>query len=430
MLRVVEEFHLTDVGRHRSANEDDLFVRVPLFVVADGMGGAQAGEVASKTAVEVFEDELPGGDPADVIVERVREANRKINELAAAHSEYAGMGTTCTAAYVTEDDRLVVAHVGDSRCYLWRDGDLVRLTKDHSLVGELVARGRLTEEQAESHPQRSVITRALGAESDVRVDREVYEAKAGDVVLLCSDGLTTMVTERQIETVLEIGGPLAPLGRGLVYAANAAGGKDNITVIMFRLGEADPEATPAPVVSESDPEPESEPQRTAERDLPDEDITLVGESALRTEDVHAAVAEAEAAEPPPRTARLPVAEAPMTRREPPSATDAPRRRRRIPTALIVSTVLLAIVLFAAWSATRAVYFVGTDDSDQRTITIFRGLPYELPAGLKLYERVTGSGLTLEAIPARRRKAFTSHKLRSRDDAEDLVAAAEKGALDE
>lgn len=428
MLRVVEEFHLTDVGRHRSANEDDMFVRVPLFVVADGMGGAQAGEVASKTAVEAFEPELPAGDPADAIVERVRDANRRINELAAENSEYAGMGTTCTAAYVTEDDRLVVAHVGDSRCYLWRDGELRRLTKDHSLVGELVARGRLTEEQAESHPQRSVITRALGAESDVRVDREVYEAKAGDVVLLCSDGLTTMVTERQIETVLEIGGPLAPLGRGLIYAANAAGGKDNITVIMFRLGEAGAEA----VAAEGESEPATEPQTTPERDVPDEDVTLVGQSALRADEVATAVADADAAEPPQRTAPLPtghVDDELVSWRNPTDAAK-PRKRRRIPSALIVSTVLLAIVLVAAWSATRAVYFVGTDESDERTITIFRGLPYELPAGFKLYERVTASGLTLEAIPARRRAAFTDHKLRSRDDAEDLVAAAEKGALDE
>ena len=430
MLRVVESYHQTDVGRHRSANEDDLFVRVPLFVVADGMGGAQAGEVASKTAVEAFEADLESGDPADAIVDRVRHANRRISELAAEHSEYAGMGTTCTAAYVTEDDRLVVAHVGDSRCYLWRDGDLVRLTKDHSLVGELVARGRLTEEQAESHPQRSVITRALGAEPDVRVDREVYEAKAGDVVLLCSDGLTTMVTELQIETVLKIGGPLADLGRGLIYAANAAGGKDNITVIMFRLDEAGAEAQPdaaaaIPETAAEAPEEEDTPAPAP----PDDDITLAGDSALRTEDVAAAVADADAATPPPRTAPLPATESPLSRREPAPAFE-PRKRRRIPAALLVSSVLLAIVLFAAWSATRAVYFVGTDEADQRTITIFRGLPYELPAGFKLYERVTGSGLTLEAIPVRRRAAFTGHKLRSRDDAEDLVSAAEKGALDE
>ena len=421
MLRVVETFHETHVGRHRSANEDDMFVRSPLFVVADGMGGAQAGEVASRTAVEAFEEELPAGDPADAIVARVEAANQRIHQLAAENSEYAGMGTTCTAAYVTDDDRLVVAHVGDSRCYLWRDGDLVRLTRDHSLVGELVARGRLTEEQAESHPQRSVITRALGAEAAVRVDREIYEAKAGDVVLLCSDGLTTMVTERQIQTVLEIGGPLAELGRGLVYAANNAGGKDNITVIMFRLDRADGETVEAAEAAE---EQASEPSE-------DDDITLTGDEALRVEDVQAAVAEAEADTPPARTAPLPAgaAEEPLSRRDA-TAGKPQRKRRRIPAALIVSTVLLLIVLFAAWSATRAVYFVGTDDRDHRTITIFRGLPYELPGNFKLYERVTGSGLTLEAVPAKRRGSFTDHKLRSRDDAEDLVAAAEKGTLDE
>ena len=163
MLRIAEHFHDSDLGRQRQGNEDNYFVRAPLFVVADGMGGAQAGEVASELAVQHFEAGVPDGhDPADAMVEIIKAANAQIHEQARTDPERAGMGTTVTAAYVS-GDTVVVAHVGDSRCYLLRGGDLIRLTRDHSLVHELVARGKLTEEQAETHPQRSVITRALGA---------------------------------------------------------------------------------------------------------------------------------------------------------------------------------------------------------------------------------------------------------------------------
>jgi PPM family protein phosphatase len=190
MLRIAEHWYASDLGRQRQGNEDNFFVRAPLFVVADGMGGAQAGEVASELAVRRFEGGLPDERaPAEALVELIQSANAQIHEQARTDSQRAGMGTTVTAAYVA-DDSVVVAHVGDSRCYLWRDGELMRLTHDHSLVGELVARGKLTEEQAESHPQRSVITRALGPEPTVEVDVDAFPARPGDVFLLCSDGLT------------------------------------------------------------------------------------------------------------------------------------------------------------------------------------------------------------------------------------------------
>ena len=149
------------------------------------------------------------------------------------------MGTTTTAAYV-DDDEVVIAHVGDSRAYLLRDGELVRLTKDHSLVGELVARGKLTEEQAEQHPQRSVITRALGPEANVQVDIDIFPAKPGDLFLLCSDGLTSMVHEPKLLPLFEEADSLEKLGKRLIDAANAAGGRDNITVILFRLEAVEP----------------------------------------------------------------------------------------------------------------------------------------------------------------------------------------------
>src|SRR3954447_17228297 len=238
MLRIAEHFHDSDLGRQRQGNEDNYYVRAPLFVVADGMGGAQAGEVASEMAVRSFEGGLPDGDPRERLVEVIEAANARIHERSREDSQRAGMGTTLTAAYVAED-AVVVAHVGDSRCYLLRGGDLVRLTRDHSLVGELVARGKLTEEQAEAHPQRSVITRALGPEPSVQVDLDVYPARSGDVFLVCSDGLTSMVPEPEVKRLLGSGGSLDRIGRSLIAAANDAGGRDNITVILFRLEEVD-----------------------------------------------------------------------------------------------------------------------------------------------------------------------------------------------
>src|SRR4051812_49017545 len=242
MLRIAEHFHDSDLGRQRQGNEDNYYVRAPLFVVADGMGGAQAGEVASELAVRRFEGGLPQGRaPADALVGTIKDANAQIHRQAHSDPDHAGMGTTVTAAYV-DDDAVVVAHVGDSRAYLIRDGDLIRLTRDHSLVGELVERGKLTEEQAESHPQRSVITRALGPEPNVQVDVSDYPAHAGDLFLLCSDGLTAMVHENGLKPLLLDARPLEELGRDLIAAANAAGGRDNITVVLFRLEEVEPAA--------------------------------------------------------------------------------------------------------------------------------------------------------------------------------------------
>src|SRR5215210_2728400 len=201
MLRIAEHWYASDLGRQRQGNEDNYFVRAPLFVVADGMGGAQAGEVASEIAVRSFDDELPNGSRAEALVRVIEQANKRIHDRSRSDDSLHGMGTTTTAAYV-DDDEVVIAHVGDSRAYLLRDGDLIRLTKDHSLVGELVARGKLTEEQAEQHPQRSVITRALGPEPEVRVDVDVFKAKAGDLFMFCSDGLTSMVRELKLKPLL------------------------------------------------------------------------------------------------------------------------------------------------------------------------------------------------------------------------------------
>ncbi|HWT24474.1 MAG TPA: Stp1/IreP family PP2C-type Ser/Thr phosphatase [Solirubrobacteraceae bacterium] len=442
MLRIAEHFHASDLGRQRQGNEDNYYVRAPLFVVADGMGGAQAGEVASEMAVRAFEGGLPDGDPRERLVQVIERANRRIHERSRSDTQRAGMGTTLTAAYVA-DDAVVVAHVGDSRCYLYRGGDLVRLTRDHSLVGELVARGKLTEEQAEAHPQRSVITRALGPEPTVQVDLDVYPARPGDVFLVCSDGLTSMVHEAELKRLLESGGSLDETGRRLIAAANDAGGRDNITVVLFRLEQvddrrgrnADTAATAEYRTFEDDApegdqgalrhdarasdEAEAEYRRTGTVALP-----ALRRSEDRTSTEERREAAAPAREPPPRTVPLPDGARPAPRRG-----RRPRRIRRAVRSVAVALLLLSPVLVGGWMASRLVYFIGTDREDGRTITIYRGLPYELPGGVRLYERYAGSGVTLEQVPPARRSTFTDHKLRSRDDAEDLVIALERGRLE-
>ncbi|MEA2368640.1 MAG: family protein phosphatase, partial [Thermoleophilaceae bacterium] len=196
-LRIADKASRTDVGRQRQSNEDSYLEREPLFAVADGMGGARAGEVASRMAVEAFDDATTAaGRPEEMLREVAREANRRIYDAAQGDSEHAGMGTTLTAALVAGRE-VAVGHVGDSRLYRLRDGTLERLTEDHSLVEELVRQGRLTPEEAETHPQRSIITRALGPEPDVVVDHHTWSARADDIYLLCSDGLTSMLAEQR-----------------------------------------------------------------------------------------------------------------------------------------------------------------------------------------------------------------------------------------
>ena len=261
MLRVSEHFHKTDTGRQRKSNEDNLFARPPRVRGGGRDGGARAGEVASRMVREALEAGLPDrGSAEERLAERTREANRAIHDHALANPAQAGMGTTLTAAYVGED-AVSLAHVGDSRAYLLRDGRLELLTHDHSLVGELVRRGKLTEQEAEEHPQRSVITRALGPEPDVDVDTWTYPAQAGDVFLLCSDGLTSMVDESHISQLVRDHGDLAQAGQALIEAANQRGGRDNITVVLFRLEDVSGPATgsSAPAVEDRPTQVDLEP---------------------------------------------------------------------------------------------------------------------------------------------------------------------------
>ena len=192
----------TDPGRKRRGNEDSYVSRPPLFAIADGMGGARAGEVASALAAGALEESSAGRGGEAYVVELIQEANRRVHERASTDAETSGMGTTITVALIENDGTVTVGHVGDSRAYLLRGDRLEQLTDDHSLVAELVRRGELSPQAAEVHPQRSVITRALGTDPDVDVDAFSVDAQPGDVFLICSDGLSDMVDGEQIEAIM------------------------------------------------------------------------------------------------------------------------------------------------------------------------------------------------------------------------------------
>jgi len=405
MLRATDHFSHSDTGRQRRANEDAYYARLPVFVVADGMGGAQAGEVASRVAVEAFErglDDGGSGSAEQLLAERVREANARIHEMSQAEEDRAGMGTTITAAHVGEHE-IAIAHVGDSRAYRLREGELERLTEDHSLVEEMRRRGQLTAQEADEHPQRSIITRALGPEPEVVVDTYSWRGAAGDVYLLCSDGLTSMVPEARLAALLREAPTLSDAGRALIHAANEAGGRDNITVVLFRLEE----------VGEPDPA--------------DDQPTSAGGTALTTADVRAAAARAPAPAAP-RAAR-PAPAQPLRARPSASAPTPPGRSRRGRRLAIAFAVLALIVLplgIGSYLANQAVYFIGTDDSG--FVTLYRGLPYALPGGIELYQPTYVSGVPIASLPASRRRRLVDHTLRSHDDASDLIRELERGRL--
>ena len=235
----------SDTGRRRRRNEDAYVVRPPLFAVADGMGGAQAGEIASRLAADALRDDGGNGSGADRVNELVQAANRRVYERANEDESVMGMGTTVTLALVG-DDEVTFGHVGDSRAYLIRAGELRQLTEDHSLVAELIRSGKLSPEEAESHPQRSVITRALGTDPDVDVDVFSLPVSPGDLFLLCSDGLTSMVGDDEIlDTVVRHRDDLDGAARALVGTANRGGGEDNITVVFFEIDTGDTVEMPA-----------------------------------------------------------------------------------------------------------------------------------------------------------------------------------------
>ena len=382
MLRVVEQASLSDVGRQRNANEDAFFAGDDgrIFAVADGMGGARAGEVAAQAAVEELSDLAEAGESA--LADAVIRANRRIHDLSRGDESLAGMGTTMTLLAL-DGNEVAIAHVGDSRAYRMRGDELERLTHDHSLVDEMVRAGKLTPEEAEVHPQRSIITRALGPEPDVEVERLTYTARAGDVYLICSDGLTTMVPEDAVAAILRGRSSLEQAAEELVRAANEAGGRDNVTVVLFKLGAeetagADEQATTiAPARSDS---------------------TMVFDEDRR----------------PARPARP----------------ERPRRSRRMGrwATAIIALLVVGAVGVGFWVGSRQFYFVGTDD--RGLVTLYQGLPYELPFGIELWEEEYSTAVPATFVPETRRKRILDHRLRSRGDAVDLIKQVERGELED
>jgi protein phosphatase len=371
---VVDSAGLTQTGNVRRSNEDSFLLRSPLFMVADGMGGALAGELASRMCAEAFAElDLIEHQGEEALRETIGIANRRIWDRSRTDAETSGMGTTVTAALVGDGGVVSFAHVGDSRAYLLRDGALQRLSEDHSLVHELVRQGQLSEVEAEQHPQRSVITRALGTDEEVQIDTFSLQSKPGDVLLLCTDGLNTMVSEADIAAALGSETGAADVARRLVRAALKAGGEDNVTAVVVCFGET---------------------SLAVEED----DVTSDGA-------VHR-VLPADIDAPSPRRPRDPRQR---------SGGGALRRAAMIGSAV----VLVAILAVAGAIGLRASHFIGADTSTGR-VAIYQGVPVDLPFGVHLYHVVYESRVSYVALAPDQRKKLFDHTLRSESSAHSVL----------
>ena len=384
-MLLLEHYGVTDAGKVRKNNEDSLLVGEgrdeTLFVVADGIGGFEAGEVASSIAINVLKDV----ESSQSLENAIREANRRILVAARGDERLSNMGTTVVAVRFggTEEEPLAeVSHVGDSRVYLFRDGELRPLTEDHSLVAELVRSGDLTRAQASEHPQKNLITRALGAEDDVEVDTTVLPIKPDDRLILCSDGLTDMVSESRMLGLLASSseGP-ERAARALVQAALDAGGLDNVTVVV---------------------------------------VDIKGEDTLDEREHRSGGTQEMRAIAPPGPDSIA-----STRYRRGSSSRAARyrkgaasRRKRLERNLgmIVRVLAVALVLVTAvtplylWSSSR--YFLGFDGDE---VMIYRGLPPNYTMGLNLNEEVRRTGLVESDIQERYRSTIEKHRLYSSEE---------------
>ncbi len=306
-MKIADYAGQTDTGRKRRRNEDAYVVAPPLFGVADGMGGAQAGELASSLAAAAMRETNSDGSGEQRVADLIQEANRRVHDRATTDASASGMGTTMTVALVEPDGRIVFGHVGDSRAYLLRDDHLEQLTDDHSLVAELVRRGELSPAEAEVHPQRSVITRALGTDPDVDIDTFDVTPQPGDIFLICSDGLSSYVDGDEIEQImLQNRNDLDTGAKALIHAANRGGGDDNITAILFRVEVGMEPAAREP--DEQTRELAAVPGDEEDTLHPEDGIappppaqpapTAVDTMVVSADDIHTAIAEHETSEAP------------------------------------------------------------------------------------------------------------------------------------
>ena len=420
MSLVARHAALTDIGLHRSTNEDAFVAEPPLFAVADGMGGAQAGEVASRLALDSLVAALADDEPLPAAAGA---ANQAVYGQSRSDRSRSGMGTTLTAVLLG-DRRLHFVHVGDSRLYLWRDERLTQVTDDHSLVGEMVREGHLSREAAATHPQRSILSRALGTEPRVEIDAGEVELRAGDALLLCSDGLYSMVPEENIAAVLAAVDDPARVARRLVSEAKNGGGHDNITVVVLRFDEA-----PAGQAGVSDaaaaegatavlPAVGDEPATAELPAVGDQPATTEagpGEAEAEPDDAEGTKPEAEpdesgatkveAADSDESEATTVGAEAPAAPR---------RRRRRVWLAVALAVVLL--VCLAAGATASSIYYLGDYDG---MVSVYRGLPFTV-AGIKLHGLYLETTTPVAGVSPDMRATVARHDLHRKAAALDLA----------
>lgn len=400
-MRLGESAGRTDPGRVRRRNEDSFVLDPPLFAVADGMGGAQAGEVASRLTAAAFREYHEADDlaPDERLQAIIQEANRRIYERARTDADVSGMGTTVTAALLT-GGRVTLGHVGDSRAYRIRNGELEQLTDDHSLVADLMRSGRLTPEEAEGHPQRSVITRALGTDPEVDVDTLAVEAEPGDLFLLCSDGLTTMVADEDILGIIDAAPTLDDAAKELVRAANTGGGEDNVTVVLFGV-EGDEDGVEETLVA-----PVADAQGNGQGDTDELEDTLTNLQPVQ-------------APPPGAPAR---AEASTAPRRPPKKRGWGRRLLWLALAL----GLVALLLGGALLGISRAYFVGADEDGN--VVVYQGVPFDIREGVGLYRERYVSRLQASQLSPEERAALFDHELVSYERARARVAVYEAEAV--
>jgi protein phosphatase len=413
-LRVGAE---TDVGKVRTRNEDAYLVDPPLFVVADGMGGHRGGDVASRLTVETLQEAQPQRDPSGAaLLDAVRSANRVVNERSASDRDLRGMGTTVTALQ-TAGDSGRIAHVGDSRAYLLREGALQQLTQDHTLVQQMVDEGNLDADEAERHPARHIMTRALGVEEQVAVDQLTLDLHPGDRILLCSDGLSGMLSADDIRDLLERETGAQQAADALVQLAIERGGEDNVTVVVVDVEEGDdpePEGAARSAAAGGAAEVDGEgpgsgtPEASAGGGPGTASAGAGGSPSARSQSATQVIARAEARamdEAPPET-----------------PTDAPARRPFRWRRLAVWAGVVIVVVAGAWLGVRLYvdhqWYVGVQDGN---VAVFQGIPSK-PMGLTLShaEDVTDVPASVAVRLQPWRGLDEGITANSRDDAEALV----------
>lgn len=348
----------SDVGSVREHNEDSYLVRTPLFVVADGMGGHEAGEVASRIAISTMESRAPKHADPEALSAAVIAANEAVIEGAKNGTGKPGMGTTLTAAYIQED-QVIIAQVGDSRAYLLHDGALQRITRDHSLVADLIEQGRITEDEARFHPQRSVITRALGSDTRMQPDLYTLQVEEGDRIMLCSDGLSSMVGDADIKSTLISHPAPADACEALVDDALRSGGMDNVTVIVIDpLGK---------------PYEEDDAVYLEERVAGSHDMEAAAEAG-DTDAIDPLAEQAFAADDDQKSAYK------SNRKKGGAQHSKPKKRSRFAPLLwtLAFVLILAAAAFGFYAYAQNSYYIIAEDG---VVSIYRGLPGEI-AGIK------------------------------------------------